>query len=104
PVSDSDSSLPTTRHYPRSLPNHRHVETIQFPDLVPPSIESLMVGADEGVLMGEMDRLLGDFLDALSATGEALSKTANVNGSGDIGNGDTSESMEGRTVTPEMAE
>ena len=54
--------------------------------------------------MGEMDRLLGAFLDALSATGEALSKTANVNGSGGIGNGDISESMEGRTVTPEMAE
>ena len=104
PVSDSDSPLPTARHYPRSLPKHRDVETIQFPDLVPPSVESLMAGADEGVLMGEMDRLLGAFLDALSATGEALSKTANVNGSGGIGNGDISESMEGRTVTPEMAE
>lgn len=105
PVSDSDSPLPTARHYPRSLPKHRDVETIQFPDLVPPSVESLVAGADEGVLMGEMDRLLGDFLDALSATGEALSKkTANVNGSGGIGNADTTESMEGRTVTPEMAE
>lgn len=104
PVSDSDSPLPTARHYPRSLPKHRDVETIQFPDLVPPSVESLMAGADEGVLMGEMDRLLGDFLDALSATGEALSKTANVNGSGGIGNADTTESIEGRTVTPEMAE
>ena len=105
PVSDSDSPLPTARHYPRSLPKHRDVETIQFPDLVPPSVESLVAGADEGVLMGEMDRLLGDFLDALSATGEALSKkTANVNGSGGICNADTTESMEGRTVTPEMAE
>lgn len=105
PVSASDSPLPTARHYPRSIPKHRDVETIQFPDLVPPSVESLMAGADEGVLMGEMDRLLGDFLDALSATGEALSKTtANVNGSGGVGNGDVSESMEGRAVTPEMSE
>ena len=105
PISDSDSPLPTARQHPRSLPKHRDVETIQFPDLVPPSVESLVAGADEGVLMGEMDRLLGDFLDALSATGEALSKkTANVNGSGGIGNVDTTESMEGRTVTPEMAE
>lgn len=55
---------------------------MQFPDLVPPSVESLAQGAEEGVLMGELDRLLVDFLDALSATGEALGKTRPGSGGG----------------------
>ncbi|EYE96905.1 putative serine/threonine protein kinase [Aspergillus ruber CBS 135680] len=58
------------------------VDGVQFPDLVPPSVESLAQGAEEGVLMGELDRLLGDFLDALSATGEALGKTRPGSGGG----------------------
>lgn len=58
------------------------VEEVQFPDLIPPSVESLAQGAEEGVLMGELDRLLGDFLDALSATGEALGKSRPGSGSG----------------------
>ncbi|KAJ9212842.1 hypothetical protein DTO166G4_5499 [Paecilomyces variotii] len=45
---------------------------ITFPEIRPPSAESLTEGADESVVSTELDRLLGDFLSALSATGEAL--------------------------------
>jgi len=45
-------------------------------------VESLAQDAEEGVLIGELDRLLGDFLDALSATGEALGKTRPSSGAG----------------------
>jgi len=58
------------------------VDEVQFPDLIPPSVESLAQDAEEGVLIGELDRLLGDFLDALSATGEALGKTRPSSGAG----------------------
>ncbi|CEO60333.1 hypothetical protein PMG11_04964 [Penicillium brasilianum] len=48
---------------------------ISFPAVLPPSMESLMEGADDATITAELDRLLGDFLGALSATGEALSRT-----------------------------
>lgn len=48
--------------------------TISFPDLTPPSVDSMMEGADDAAVTAELDRLLGDFLGALSATGEALSR------------------------------
>jgi hypothetical protein len=48
---------------------------ISFPVVLPPSMESLMEGADDATITAELDRLLGDFLGALSATGEALSRT-----------------------------
>lgn len=47
---------------------------IQFPAVIPPSMESLMEGADDATVTAELDRLLGDFLGALSATGEALTR------------------------------
>ena len=37
-------------------------------------MESLAAGVEDGVLAGELDRLLGDFLDALAATGDAMNK------------------------------
>ncbi|KAJ5759614.1 hypothetical protein N7520_006770 [Penicillium odoratum] len=49
---------------------------IPFPVLIPPSAESLTEGADDGVVTAELQRLLDDFLDALSATGQALSQYA----------------------------
>ena len=49
---------------------------IPFPALVPPSSASLMEGADDGLVTAELDRLLGDFLESLSATGEALSRAS----------------------------
>lgn len=49
-------------------------DAVSFPALVPPSAESLMEGVDDHAVTVELDRLLGDFLDALSATGEALSR------------------------------
>lgn len=49
-------------------------DAIPFPDLLPPRAESLMEGADDSVVTAELDRLLGDFLESLSATGEALSR------------------------------
>ena len=47
---------------------------ISFPAVMPPNMESLMEGADDATITAELDRLLGDFLGALSATGEALSR------------------------------
>ncbi|KGO42857.1 hypothetical protein PEX1_007970 [Penicillium expansum] len=47
---------------------------IPFPALNPPSAASLMEGMDDGVVTAELDRLLSDFLESLSATGEALSR------------------------------
>jgi hypothetical protein len=47
---------------------------ILFPVVLPPSMESLMEGADDATITAELDRLLGDFLGALSATGEALAR------------------------------
>ncbi|KAJ5773887.1 hypothetical protein N7457_008783 [Penicillium paradoxum] len=46
---------------------------IPFPALIPPSGPSLMEGVDDGLVTAELDRLLGDFLESLVATGEALS-------------------------------
>ncbi|KAI2794730.1 hypothetical protein POX_a01331 [Penicillium oxalicum] len=49
---------------------------ISFPPVHPPSMESLLEGADDATITAELDRLLGDFLGALSATGMALSRTS----------------------------
>ncbi|KAL2852013.1 hypothetical protein BJY01DRAFT_104713 [Aspergillus pseudoustus] len=48
---------------------------IRFPDLIPPRLDVLIDDASEVAVTAELDRLLGDFLDALSATGEALART-----------------------------
>ncbi|BCR89603.1 putative serine/threonine protein kinase [Aspergillus chevalieri] len=98
PFSEPFPTAISSREFPSEVPDSplpdalptatvRHsaavsVEEVQFPDLIPPSVESLAQGAEEGVLMGELDRLLGDFLDALSATGEALGKSRPGSGSG----------------------
>ncbi|KAL4803478.1 hypothetical protein BDV18DRAFT_144828 [Aspergillus unguis] len=58
----------TEQPYPQAPP-------IKFPNLIPPRLEVLVDGAGEGAVTAELDRLLGDFLDALSATGDALSQT-----------------------------
>ncbi|KAJ6126964.1 hypothetical protein N7523_002576 [Penicillium sp. IBT 18751x] len=49
-------------------------DVLSFPHIVPPSVESLMEGIDDNTVTTELDRLLGDFLDALAATGDALSR------------------------------
>ncbi|KAF7126212.1 hypothetical protein CNMCM5793_002634 [Aspergillus hiratsukae] len=69
--------LPTARRDPR--PSTRdEMEPVYFPDLVPPQLEALTAGAEESAVTAELDRLLGDFLDALSATGDALSRATIV--------------------------
>ena len=50
----------------------RDSNPMTFPDIQPPSIESLTAGAGDPVLVSELDRLLGNFLDALTVTAEAL--------------------------------
>ena len=50
------------------------VEAVPFPELIAPSVESMTEGADNGLVAEEMNRLLSDFLSALSATGNALAK------------------------------
>ncbi|KAL4777349.1 hypothetical protein BDW60DRAFT_221235 [Aspergillus nidulans var. acristatus] len=94
---------PTTLHIPSSIEG---MSPIKFPDLVPPRLEVLMDGAGEAATTAELNRLLGDFLDALSATGSALSRTkVSVGGSAGVsvnegeggsesGNGSTDEASD----------
>lgn len=82
-----NSPLAAARRDPSTISTGRstiasHNDVIRFPDLVPPSVESLTEGVEHRVLVGELDRLLGDFLDALSATGEALRRTATAAAAG----------------------
>lgn len=58
---------------------------ISFPTLDPPSEASLMEGADDGVVTAELDRLLGDFLESLSAAGEALARAGSQDANGSPG-------------------
>ncbi|KAJ5329893.1 hypothetical protein N7452_010283 [Penicillium brevicompactum] len=58
---------------------------IPFPALDPPSEASLMEGADDGVVTAELDRLLGDFLESLSAAGEALARAGSQDTNGGPG-------------------
>ena len=51
-------------------------ESIGFSSVAPPSIESLTEGADDAVVSGELDRLLGDLLDSLKLTGDALGRAS----------------------------
>ncbi|EFQ99905.1 STE/STE20 protein kinase [Nannizzia gypsea CBS 118893] len=44
----------------------------QFPELNPPSIESLTEGASDEVVTAELDRLFGELMHGLAATGEAI--------------------------------
>ncbi|KAL6235302.1 hypothetical protein BDW75DRAFT_250937 [Aspergillus navahoensis] len=81
--------LQTARYNPASLHIPSSIEgmsPIKFPDLVPPRLEVLMESAEESATTAELDRLLGDFLDALSATGTALSMTkVSAGGSAEVG-------------------
>ncbi|KAJ5129798.1 uncharacterized protein N7515_005837 [Penicillium bovifimosum] len=56
-----------------AVPAAEDTGAIPFPALVPPHGASLMEGVDDNAVTAELDRLLGDFLESLSATGEALS-------------------------------
>jgi serine/threonine protein kinase len=51
-------------------------DSLSFPSIIPPSAESLMEGIDDNTVTAELDRLLGDFLGALAATGDALSRAS----------------------------
>lgn len=44
----------------------------QFPEVFPPSTESLSEGASDEVVTEEMKRLLGDFINGLAAVGDTL--------------------------------
>ncbi|KAL2825213.1 kinase-like domain-containing protein [Aspergillus cavernicola] len=102
---DLTRSFPSTDESPMSepLPAARYdpsataaaeiaAPPIQFPTLIPPRLEVLMEDAGEAAVTAELDRLLGNFLDALSATGEALSRTKI--GSGGRGEGSSVEKLE----------
>lgn len=71
----SGTTSPTTGSLPtiRRAQEHAGPKPVEFPVLTPPSMESLTDGADDNVIAAEMTRLLGDFLDSLKATGDALS-------------------------------
>ncbi|PGG97039.1 STE/STE20/YSK protein kinase [Polytolypa hystricis UAMH7299] len=46
--------------------------SLEFPELIPPSLESLTEGASDDAVVSEMDRLLGDLVHGLAVTGETL--------------------------------
>ncbi|ODH45214.1 STE/STE20/YSK protein kinase [Paracoccidioides brasiliensis] len=77
---------------------------LDFPQPVPPSMESLTEGASDEVFARELTRLLGEFLNGLAITGQRLVRTevgksrevgADVNGNG-IGIGSDHEGGRGR--------
>ncbi|KAJ9490517.1 hypothetical protein VN97_g2749 [Penicillium thymicola] len=80
PVSEPGSPVfETIRHVRHDMsevpmPQVEDKGPIPFPALYPPNAASLMEGTDDGVVAAELNRLLGDFLESLSATGEALSR------------------------------
>lgn len=81
PVSEPGSPIyedqPTARRDILSQPTSLKSSepgAIPFPLLIPPSAESLMEGADDAVVTAELERLLGNLMEALGATGEALSR------------------------------
>ena len=80
PIPDPTARIPRART--RGQRPRDGLEPVQFPDLVPPSTESLAAGVEDSVLVGELDRLLGDFLDALTATGDAMNKVASIRSGG----------------------
>ncbi|EEH34694.2 hypothetical protein PAAG_05740 [Paracoccidioides lutzii Pb01] len=79
---------------------------LDFPQPVPPSMESLTEGASDEVFARELTRLLGEFLNGLAITGQRLVRTevgknrevsADVNGNGiGIGIGSDHEGGRGR--------
>ncbi|KAL4785379.1 kinase-like domain-containing protein [Aspergillus varians] len=73
PISaDVPEPLHTAKYNPTATATE---QPIKFPRILPPRLEALTEGAGEATVTAELDRLLGDFLNALSATGEALSRT-----------------------------
>lgn len=95
-ILDQPEPLHTARYMPPVSAAEGIEQTIKFPEIIPPRLEVLMDGAGEGAVTAELDRLLGDFLDALSATGEALSraKVSSGPGSGSGGKDDSSTTPE----------
>lgn len=57
------------------LANRTNRPALPFPHIQPPSAESLMAGAEDSVVVAELDRLLGNFMDALNVTAEAVRST-----------------------------
>ncbi|KAI1999783.1 hypothetical protein LOZ33_006180 [Ophidiomyces ophidiicola] len=51
--------------------------SLYFPEPMPPSSECLADGASEDMVSAELDRLLGDFVQGLASTREALAATDN---------------------------
>lgn len=66
PSSPDGTGPGTAERHPSPPPTARHVPP--FPEVHPPSAEALMVGADDSVVVGELDRLLDDFLKGVNAT------------------------------------
>ncbi|KAE8149777.1 kinase-like domain-containing protein [Aspergillus avenaceus] len=82
--------LPTARRDPGLIDG---MEPIEFPDLVPPRLEVMSTEAEENAVTAEMDRLLADLLSALTATGEALTRTRVA-----------PDASNGKSSTPEIPE
>lgn len=76
PMGDMEMPSDASSPIPESLSSARRPlkEPVGFPTLAPPSLESLTEGADDAVVTTELDRLLGDLLDSLKLTGDALAK------------------------------
>ncbi|PYH94198.1 kinase-like protein [Aspergillus ellipticus CBS 707.79] len=68
-------SLPTARNKFPVL-TATEGEPILFPELTMPQLDTFAAGAGEHAMAGELDRLLGSFIDSLNATNEALSRVS----------------------------
>ena len=87
PVGSNGFSVPGDPGYPSesssTYPREEEVTTdsaseaerpLQFPEIVPPSMESLTEGASTEEMIAEMDRMLGDFVTGLSVLGEGFAR------------------------------
>jgi len=71
----SQATTAEQRVMPQATATEEHeLGPIVFPSIMPPSAESLMEGADEDIVIYELDRLFDDFLGALNTTKDALSR------------------------------
>ena len=72
--SGSSSAYPREEEATTDSASEAERPPLQFPEIVPPSMESLTEGAPTEVVVAEMDRMLRDFVTGLSVLGEGFAR------------------------------